>query len=416
MSKRKLLLADDSITIQKVVNLTFADEGIEVVTAGDGDAAMKRFVESTPDLVMADVNMPGVDGYKICEMIKQDEETKDIPVILLVGSFEPFDEEEARRVGADDYLTKPFQSIRQLVNKVSALLENANNAGANDNSAAATAATATEENYFGETVPQTIYEPELVEEFSIDNLGDAGMDDEIIQTSQFDDFTESETRYAPYNFDSETENDQGQTRPLTVEDITEIAFDADIDESAGETGGDSEHFDSSSNYSQETGVDDTDNKSEFNEKESRQLEEESAEHLPVLKSESGSFADDSFESILNFDEFNLLELPFPETSGVEADEPTSDSVTPVVGFNEPAEIEAESDSEANESKEEEAAAAPELVFNSEQIVSFPPEIIEAIADKVAERISGKAVEKITAEITPQIVELIKKLAAENYKE
>ncbi len=95
MPKRKLLLADDSITIQKVVNLTFADEGIEVITASDGDTAMKKFVEATPDLVMADVNMPGLDGYRICEMIKQDDETKQIPVILLVGSFEPFDEEEA---------------------------------------------------------------------------------------------------------------------------------------------------------------------------------------------------------------------------------------------------------------------------------------------------------------------------------
>ncbi len=122
MSKRRLLLADDSVTIQKVVHLTFADEGIEVIAVSDGDAAMQKFVESMPDLVMVDVNMPGVSGFQICEMIKQDEETKHIPVILLVGSFEPFDEAEARRVGADDFLTKPFQSIRQLVNKVSDLL------------------------------------------------------------------------------------------------------------------------------------------------------------------------------------------------------------------------------------------------------------------------------------------------------
>ena len=71
MSKRKLLLADDSITIQKVVNLTFADEGIEVTAVSDGDTAMEKFVENTPDLVMVDVNMPGLDGYRICEIIKQ---------------------------------------------------------------------------------------------------------------------------------------------------------------------------------------------------------------------------------------------------------------------------------------------------------------------------------------------------------
>lgn len=81
-SIRKILLADDSVTIQKVVNLTFADEGVDVITVSDGDAAMEKFVEEKPDLVLADVNMPGLDGYRICEKIKQNSATKDIPVIL----------------------------------------------------------------------------------------------------------------------------------------------------------------------------------------------------------------------------------------------------------------------------------------------------------------------------------------------
>ena len=131
-AKRRILLADDSVTIQKVVNLTFADEGIEVVAVGDGDAAMRKLFEVVPDLVMLDVNMPGTSGYVICEMIKQDAETRHIPVILLVGSFEPFDEAEARRVGADDFLTKPFQSIRQLVGKVSVLLNGGENVADNE--------------------------------------------------------------------------------------------------------------------------------------------------------------------------------------------------------------------------------------------------------------------------------------------
>src|SRR5687767_128008 len=103
----KLLLADDSVTIRKVVELTFADEGIEVIAAADGDMAMQRFVESRPDIVLVDVEMPGQNGYKICELIKQDEETRHIPVLLLVGSFEPFDQTEAERVEADGFLTKP---------------------------------------------------------------------------------------------------------------------------------------------------------------------------------------------------------------------------------------------------------------------------------------------------------------------
>jgi len=123
VSRRKLLLADDSITIQKVVNLTFADEGVDVVTVGDGDAALAELSSSTPDILLADVNMPGPTGYEICEQLRASEATQNLPVILLVGSFEPFDEAEASRVGANAYLTKPFQSIKQLIAQVNELIE-----------------------------------------------------------------------------------------------------------------------------------------------------------------------------------------------------------------------------------------------------------------------------------------------------
>lgn len=123
MARHKILLADDSATIRKVVELTFADEGVDVFSVSDGDAAMTKFVEIQPDLVMADVNMPGMGGYRLCEMIKQDESTQHIPFILLVGSFEPFDPGEASRVGSNYYFTKPFRSIRELVEKVTEYLE-----------------------------------------------------------------------------------------------------------------------------------------------------------------------------------------------------------------------------------------------------------------------------------------------------
>ena len=119
---RKLLLADDSATIQKVVDLTFSDEGLEVITVSDGQQALEKLEEVMPDIVLADVFMPGLNGYQVCEHIKRTERFRHIPVMLLVGSFEPFDEAEARRVGADDYLTKPFQSIRTLIAKVGNLL------------------------------------------------------------------------------------------------------------------------------------------------------------------------------------------------------------------------------------------------------------------------------------------------------
>ena len=122
LAGRKLLLADDSATIQKVIDLTFADEGVQVVAVGNGQDAVDQLLEVEPDIVLADVFMPGRSGYEVCEYVKTNEKLKHIPVMLLVGSFEPFDEAEARRVGADDILTKPFQSIRRLIDRVGALV------------------------------------------------------------------------------------------------------------------------------------------------------------------------------------------------------------------------------------------------------------------------------------------------------
>jgi CheY-like chemotaxis protein len=122
LAGRKLLLADDSVTIQKVIELTFADEGVRVVAFGNGEEAIAHLDEVAPDIVLADVYMPGKSGFEVCQHIKHSEKHKHIPVMLLVGSFEPFDEVEARRVGADDILTKPFQSIRRLIDRVGSLV------------------------------------------------------------------------------------------------------------------------------------------------------------------------------------------------------------------------------------------------------------------------------------------------------
>jgi CheY-like chemotaxis protein len=119
---RKLLLADDSAAVQKVIELTFADEGMEVFSVGDGQSALDRLEQVTPDVVLADAFMPGLNGYELCRSMKDDQRFAQIPVMLLVSSFAPLDEAEAQRVGADDIITKPFQSIRQLVSRVDSLL------------------------------------------------------------------------------------------------------------------------------------------------------------------------------------------------------------------------------------------------------------------------------------------------------
>jgi len=87
-----LLLADDSLTIQRVIELTFADEDVQVVAASDGDQAIAIIDRSAPDIVLADVGMPGRNGYEVARYIKQTPRLAHIPVILLTGAFEPIDQ------------------------------------------------------------------------------------------------------------------------------------------------------------------------------------------------------------------------------------------------------------------------------------------------------------------------------------
>ncbi|HMJ25255.1 MAG TPA: response regulator [Pyrinomonadaceae bacterium] len=119
---RKLLVADDSPYYRTVIGLTFTDEGMEVRTAEDGRQALEIIEQSVPDVILASVSMPAVSGYELCRLLKQSERFGHIPVMLLVGLHENFDQAEARRVGADDIVTKPFQSIRELVGRVGSLL------------------------------------------------------------------------------------------------------------------------------------------------------------------------------------------------------------------------------------------------------------------------------------------------------
>ena len=116
---RTILLADDSPTIRKIVELTFSDSEIRVEAVATGQEAMDRLQELEPDLVLADVVMPAPSGYDICSSVKSSD--RPVPVLLLAGSFEPFDREQAERCGADGHLIKPFES-QALRERVAGLL------------------------------------------------------------------------------------------------------------------------------------------------------------------------------------------------------------------------------------------------------------------------------------------------------
>jgi len=121
---KKILLADDSITIQKVIELTFSDEDFEVFTVGNGRMAIEKVQEVRPDLVLCDIIMPEKDGYEVCDFIKKTPSLAHIPVLLLTGAFEPFDQDRASRVGCDGFLAKPFEP-QTLIAKVKDLLSQA---------------------------------------------------------------------------------------------------------------------------------------------------------------------------------------------------------------------------------------------------------------------------------------------------
>jgi CheY-like chemotaxis protein len=116
----RILLADDSVTIRKVVELTFSDSDIHVESVASGREALECFEDLKPDLVLADVVMPEISGYEVCQQVKSS--TRPVPVLLLAGTFEPFDPARAEACGADGHLIKPFES-HSLVERVEQLLE-----------------------------------------------------------------------------------------------------------------------------------------------------------------------------------------------------------------------------------------------------------------------------------------------------
>src|SRR5258705_5347593 len=106
---KKLLLADDSVTIQRVIELTFSGEDIQVLAVGDGEAAIASISAEKPDIVLADIGMPKRSGYEVSSFVKNNAELAHIPVLLLAGAFEPVDDAKAKEARCDGVLVKPFE-------------------------------------------------------------------------------------------------------------------------------------------------------------------------------------------------------------------------------------------------------------------------------------------------------------------
>jgi DNA-binding response OmpR family regulator len=122
--RQTILLADDSSTIQRLVTQTFADTRFDIVAVNNGGAAIRKFEEIRPDVVLADIYMPGKNGFEVCAHIREHATLAGTPVILLVGAYDPFDISTANRAGATDHITKPFEP-RALIDMVKAVLSGA---------------------------------------------------------------------------------------------------------------------------------------------------------------------------------------------------------------------------------------------------------------------------------------------------
>jgi twitching motility two-component system response regulator PilG len=104
------MVVDDSPTVRKLVSLTLERRGYRVISAFDGVAAIKELGSNRPDLILLDINMPRLDGYRLCKLIKKHEATQSIPVVMLSGKDGMFDKLRGRLVGCSDYITKPFEA------------------------------------------------------------------------------------------------------------------------------------------------------------------------------------------------------------------------------------------------------------------------------------------------------------------
>ncbi len=117
-----LVLAEDSPTIQKLVQLCFKSEDIDVHCFEDGTSTLEYLKTGPADVLLADVAIPGLDGYELCRAVRQNPKTASTPVVLLVSVFDGFDVQRAEQVGYDCQLTKPLGAL-ELVDLVKKLLE-----------------------------------------------------------------------------------------------------------------------------------------------------------------------------------------------------------------------------------------------------------------------------------------------------
>lgn len=123
MTKNKILIVDDEVLLVEMLKTRLETNGYSVVCAYDGQEGIKIVKTENPDLIILDLMLPKMDGYKVCRMLKFDKRYKNIPIIIFTAKAQDSDKEMSQEVGADAYITKPFDpeillgKIEELINK-----------------------------------------------------------------------------------------------------------------------------------------------------------------------------------------------------------------------------------------------------------------------------------------------------------
>lgn len=117
MSTKKILVVDDEVDLVEVIRFALEKEDFTVLVSHDGEDALEQARNESPDLIILDVMLPKLDGYKICRLLKFDERYKHIPILMLTAKTQEKDKTLGMETGADDYITKPFE-IDKLMKKI----------------------------------------------------------------------------------------------------------------------------------------------------------------------------------------------------------------------------------------------------------------------------------------------------------
>ena len=128
LDSKNILVVEDDLDIRELISFNLANEGHQVFKANDGEVGIDKARNNNPDLILLDLMLPGIQGLDVCRIIKSDQETKEIPIIMVTALGQEEDIVKGLETGADDYITKPF-SIKVLIARVNAVLKRSNEVG-----------------------------------------------------------------------------------------------------------------------------------------------------------------------------------------------------------------------------------------------------------------------------------------------